>query len=121
MGFLMLAGMIGSILYSGHAVKEEFKAECIDNAMKPTFDSDKNEEKIRNRFNYICKRCRISTDKYGNPYSTDKLNVAIEYLKLQGYSPSNIEYFKRYFKGRVKDHKNQIESDNQNTKKVFEK
>ena len=42
MGFLMLAGLIGSIAYSGHIIKNDLKAETIDYQTKPTFSVDSN-------------------------------------------------------------------------------
>ena len=105
MGLLMLAGLIGSALYSGYVIKNDIQAEIIDKRTKPTtIDYLNNQNQIRNNFKDICKRCNIKT-KNGNPTDDSKLNVAIEYLQYQGYSDEDIKEFKKLFNYKVKSQK----------------
>lgn len=97
MGFLMLAGLIGSIAYSGHVIKNDLKAETIDYQTKPTFDSNQNKKRIRDKFNMICKRAGIRIDKEGNPLDKDQCHKGMEYLQYQGYNNDEVEEFKNIF------------------------
>lgn len=101
MGFLMLAGLVGSVLYSGYVIKNDIQAEITDKKTKPTFSQQTNQQRIYDNFTDICKRSGIPT-KMGNPINDKKLDVAIEYLQYQGYTNRDIDYFKSLFKHRVK-------------------
>ena len=100
MGFLMLAGLIGSIAYSGHIIKNDLKAETIDYQTKPTFSVDSNKRKIRNKFNMICTRAGIKTDNDGNPIKISQCYKGIDYLKYQGYGAEEIEEFKTIYENK---------------------
>lgn len=86
MGLIMFAGLVGSILYSSHVIKNDIQAEIIDKKTQSTFNMANNEIKLKNNFKSICKRNGIKLDKDGNPINKNKINVAIEYLKYQGYT-----------------------------------
>lgn len=100
MGFLMFLGMIGSIAYGGHMIKNETLSYKTKNAIKPQYTKDKqsNKDKIDQNFTLILKRCRIKYDKStGNP-TEQHTATAIAYLKKQGYQENDIKYFEELFK-----------------------
>ena len=50
MGFLMLAGMIGSIVGGGYIFKKDMEAMCLDNATQARYQGSSNErERIKRR------------------------------------------------------------------------
>lgn len=104
MGLLMLAGLLGSVIYSGYVIKNDIKAEITDKQTKPTFNRQINQQKIRNNFTNICKRSGVKI-KNGNPINDNKLINAIEYLQYQGYTNSDIQFFKSLFNHKLKEHK----------------
>ena len=101
MSLLMLAGLVGSVLYSGYTIKNDIQAEMVDKKTKPTFNHNTNQNKIRNNFKDICKRSGIKL-KNGNPVNDNKINTAIEYLQYQGYTDNDIKYFKKIFNNKLK-------------------
>ena len=78
MGFLMLAGLLGSMAYSGHVIKNDLKAETIDYQTKPTFNVNQNKKQIRDKFNMICMRAGIKTDNDDNPIHIDQCHKGME-------------------------------------------
>ena len=102
MGLLMLAGLIGSIAYSSHAIKNDIKAETTDYKTKPTFNSNTNKRIISNNFNIICQRAGIKIDNNGNPLKENQCNKGVDYLKYQGYKNEDINKFKSIYQQRYK-------------------
>lgn len=101
MGFLMLAGLVGSVLYSSYCVKNDLQAITTDNKIKPTFNQQDNKEKIRKNFVSICKRCKVKLDANNNPYKESDYKICVEYLKYQGYDDTSINYFITTFKEKA--------------------
>ena len=101
----MFAGLVGSILYSSYVIKNDIKAEWADKKTQATFNSYENEDNIKRNFKTICKRSGIRLDRRGYPISDDRINVAVEYLRYQGYTEENIRVFTRLFKYRCGLHK----------------
>ena len=97
MGFLMLAGLLGSMAYSGHVIKNDLKAETIDYQTKPTFNVNQNKKQIRDKFNMICMRAGIKTDNDDNPIHIDQCHKGMEYLQYQGYGEEEVEEFKNIY------------------------
>lgn len=94
----MLLGLIGSIAYSSHVIKNDIQAEKIDHKIKPTLEIKENKRQIRKNFNDICKRSGIDIDKKtGNPYDKSQCQKGIEYLQYRGYDPTAVDYFKELF------------------------
>lgn len=100
MGFLMLAGLIGSVVYSGHIIKNDLKAEVIDHQTKPTFNAKSNKIRIENKFDMICKRASIKTNNKGYPIKMSQCYKGTEYLKYQGYGEEEIEHFREIYKNK---------------------
>lgn len=99
MGFLMFAGLIGSIAYSSHVIKNDIRAETIDYQTRPTFNSSQNRKKIKTHFVRICKRAGIKL-KNDCPINKDQCHKGIEYLQYQGYKNEDIEIFKDLYMRR---------------------
>ena len=114
MGFLMLAGLIGSIAYSGHVIKNDLKAETIDYQTKPTFNSSQNRKKIKTHFVRICKRAGIKL-KNDCPVNKDQCHKGIEYLQYQGYKDEicyiNQKQLNKYIEDIIKKVANQLTID----------
>lgn len=100
---LALLGIVAG-LYAMNEVKKEIKYECIDKAMeKKSTDLNKNKDKIRLNFDKICKRSGMKM-KNGQPTSLEKLFIAEEYLKMEGYNEEEIDYFISLCKGSYNNH-----------------
>lgn len=97
MGFLMLAGLIGSIVYSTHCVKNDIKAEVADSKCKPSLNKESNRNNVRTNFTVICKRAGIKLSDKGLPLDERQCRNGMEYLKYRGYDPESVEYFKKLF------------------------
>lgn len=101
MGLLMLAGLIGTVVYGSHIIKNDIKAEQTDYRTKPTFDTNKNQKKIKDNFKDICRRSGIKTDRVGNPLNDTKIESAREYLRYQGYTENDIQFFTDLFNSKT--------------------
>lgn len=103
MGLLMLAGLVGTVLYSGYVIKNDIQAEVTDYKTKPTFNKETNQDIIKNNFKDICKRSGIKMDAMSNPINDKKIESAKEYLRYQGYTDSDIDFFTNLFNEKVND------------------
>ena len=102
----MVVALLGFIagLYAMNEVRKEIKYECIDKAMEKTStDLDRNKDIIRLNFDRICKRSGMKM-KNGQPTSLEKLSIAEEYLKMEGYNEEEIDYFIDLCKWRYDDY-----------------
>ena len=108
----MLLGLIGSIAYSSHVIKNDIQAEKIDHKIKPTLEIKENKRQIRKNFNDICKRSGIDIDKKtGNPYDKSQCQKGIEYLQYRGYDPTAVDYFKELFMDKYINKQQELEKD----------
>lgn len=97
MGLLMLAGLVGTIAYTGYFVKNETRAIIGDATIQPGETIDESKQKIEQHFSMICKRCGVKLDNNGNPIHEKHYNVCLAYLKYQGFQSLAIEYFKELY------------------------
>ena len=65
-----------------------------------------NKERLANQFCIICQRCDIKL-KDGRPINDNNINVAIEYLRYQGYTETEIDQFKKQFYEELEEGKKQ--------------
>lgn len=115
MGFLLVAGMIGSIVASGYTVKKEIECGSIDSIMKPTYKNGYNFEErrnIRDNFGLILKRSNIKYNKSTKRPTEYAPNPCIAYLRKQGYKEEETSYFKelydKKYEEEIKEHNDEI-------------
>ena len=97
MGFLTLAGLLGTIGYMGYYAKQETKAIIGDNILKPSGIESKDKQLIKDNFKMICKRCDIKIDKNGNPIFKNHYKPCVAYLQYQGFPEKTSFYFKELY------------------------
>lgn len=102
MGLITTLGLIGSIAYSTFVVKNDIQANKIDKVTKASYvGTINNKNTINKHFTDILRRCKIKYDKQtGNP-TENKPNIAIAYLKSQGYKQQDIKYFEEIFNKKI--------------------
>ena len=110
MGLLMLAGLLGTIGYMGHYVKQETTAIIGDGVIKPTDTPYEDKIVIARNFKLICKRGNAKLDNDGNPVNKT-CNQCLAYLQYQGFQQFAVDYFEqlyldKYNKGREQARKN---------------
>lgn len=103
MGLLAVGGLLLSIAYSGHLVKNDIQAEKIDRQCTPTLDTPSNKLNIKVNFTNICKRSGIKLSKTHKPIYSKQYYKGVNYLKNQGYDKDSVEYFKDLFKQKYED------------------
>lgn len=103
MGILMFIGLIGTIAYGSHILKNDIQAEIIDKQNKPTLNKSTNKSNIRKNFKIICKRAGISLSDTGNPLDMRQCHKGMEYLQYRGYDTESVQYFKQLFTDKYND------------------
>ena len=108
MGFLLFAGMVGTILASSYTVKKEIESTSIDKKTQAHYNNWYNEQdKIKYHFTSILKRCNVKYNKKTNrPIAYEPL-PCIAYLRKQGYKEKEINYFKQLYDERYEEEKNE--------------
>lgn len=97
MGFLMFAGLIGTIGYMTHYAKQETKAIIGDSVLQPTHNIRKDKQIIEDNFELICKRCDIKLNKNNQPIYEKRYRPCVAYLQYQGFSTSVTDYFQQLY------------------------
>ena len=102
MGLLMFLGMVGSIAYSGYAIKEETQAITIDHKNTPKYNTNKDNhyDEIKSNFISILKRNGIKYNNVTKNPTENYPNPCLAYLTSQGYKKNDLEYFKELFQQR---------------------
>ena len=111
MGFLIFAGLIGTLAYGTHFAKNEKRAIKSDLTIRPTNTQTKDKRIIEKNFELICKRCNIKLDNDGSPILKDGYNPCVAYLQYQGFQETTSNYFKelylqKYYNKQKNDIKN---------------
>ena len=107
MSFLLAFGAIGGMVYGTYLLKKETQSIVADYKTKPNLqNSNMNKERLANQFCIICQRCDIKL-KDGRPINDNNINVAIEYLRYQGYTETEIDQFKKQFYEELEEGKKQ--------------
>lgn len=102
MGLFMVASLLGTIAYGSHLIKNEIESTVIDSKTKVTSNNVyTNKEKIKNNFSSICRRNRIKI-KNGQPIHLNECEKGMAYLRYQGYSDEEVNYFKSLFENKYK-------------------
>ena len=115
MGFLTLAGLLGTIGYMGYAAKQEATAIIGDAAIKPTETPYGDRQVIARNFKLICKRGNAKLDSEGNPINRNSYKPCCAYLQYQGFQKFAVDYFQKiYLEKYNKKYENE-------TKKIVEK
>ena len=96
MGFLMLAGLLGTLGYMGYYMKQETTAIIGDNVIKPTNTPYEDKQLIARHFKLICKRGNAKLDSNGNPVNKT-CNQCIAYLQYQGFQKFAVDYFEQLY------------------------
>lgn len=114
MGFLTLAGLLGTIGYMGYYAKQEATAIIGDAAIKPTETPYGDRQVIARNFELICKRGNAKLDSEGNPINKG-CKQCCAYLQYQGFQKFAVDYFEKiYLEKYNKKYENE-------TKKIVEK
>ena len=120
----MVLGILGFVagLYAVNELRKEVKYECIDKAMeKKSTNLSMNKDKIRLNFDRICKRSGIKI-RNGQPTSLEKLSIAEEYLKMEGYNKEEINYFVNLCKRKYNNYTRTKENEkNKRVKRLLKK
>ncbi len=107
MSFLLAFGAIGGMVYGTYLLKKETQSIVADYKTKPNLqNANMNKERLANQFCIICQRCDIKL-KDGRPINDNNINVAIEYLRYQGYTETEIDQFKKQFYEELEEGKKQ--------------
>lgn len=107
MSFLLAFGAIGGMVYGTYLLKKETQSIVADYKTKPNLqNANMNKERLANQFCIICQRCDIKL-KDGRPTNDNNINVAIEYLRYQGYTETEIDQFKKQFYEELEEGKKQ--------------
>lgn len=97
MSFLLAFGAIGGMVYGTYLFKKEAKSIIADYKTTPNLqNANMNKESLAKNFCIICERCDIKL-KDDKPINDNNINVAIEYLRYQGYTENEINQFKEQF------------------------
>lgn len=107
MSFLLAFGAIGGMVYGTYLLKKETQSIVADYKTKPNLqNANMNKERLTSNFCIICDRCDIKL-KDGKPINDNNINVAIEYLRYQGYTETEIDQFKKQFYEELEEGKKQ--------------
>ena len=103
MGFLMLAGLVGTMAYGAYAAKKEATAIMCDGVVKGSGSTVKNKKLIDNHFELICKHGNVELDRRKNPVFKNHYNPCLAYLTYQGFDEESVEYFKKEYLRRYNE------------------
>lgn len=123
MGFLMLAGLIGTIGYMGYYAKQETTAIIGDTIIQPKDTEYENMKIIENNFKLICKRGNAKLDSNDNPIHQNGYKTCIAYLQYQGFQQPSLNYFEQMYKQKYetkqKNKRKKIEERHQRLSNIF--
>lgn len=94
---LYFLGLLGTVGYGLHCVKNDIKAEKTDLALMPTINDKENKADIRKHFTDICNRSGIKLSKENEPIYLEDVHIAMEYLQYRGYNHECVDYFKEMY------------------------
>ena len=97
MGFLMFAGLVGTMGYMAHYAKNETKSIIGDTVIQSTHNDNKDKKIIEENFTLICKRCGIKVDLQGCPLYKNHYRPCVAYLQYQGFKESVANHFKEIY------------------------
>lgn len=97
MGFLMLAGLFGTLGYMGYYAKQEARAIKGDKILQPTGTPSIDKKTIENNFKLICQRGNAKIDKNNNPVHKNHYKPCVAYLQYQGFTIDIANYFKELY------------------------
>ena len=121
MGFLMFAGLVGTLGYMAHCAKKETNAIIGDSVLQPTHNEVKDKQIIENNFELICKRCDIKLNSDNKPLYEKQYRPCVAYLQYQGFSTSVANHFQQIYLARY-ENKHQVKNNDIKNKhdRIFE-
>lgn len=94
---LYFLGLIGTLGYGLHCIKNDIKAEKTDLHLIPTINDDENKADIFNHFTSICDRSGIQLNKDNEPLYLEDVHLGMEYLQYRGYNHECVDFFKEVY------------------------